>query len=58
VAAVQDVLDISVDNNWGKYTHVTDSGILRQLIDVSGSCEFDSSIELTVKKCRRKNTAA
>lgn len=30
--AVWDVLNISVDNDWSKYTHVTDSGILDEII--------------------------
>lgn len=32
-AAIQDVFDASIDTNWGKYNHVTDSGILGQIID-------------------------
>jgi phosphoglycolate phosphatase-like HAD superfamily hydrolase len=32
-AAIQDVLDASIDTNWDKYHHVTDSGILSQIID-------------------------
>jgi phosphoglycolate phosphatase-like HAD superfamily hydrolase len=32
-AAIQDVLDTLIDTNWDKYKHVTDSGILNQIID-------------------------
>ena len=32
-AAIQDVLDTLFDTNWDKYNHVTDSGILSQIID-------------------------
>lgn len=32
-AAIRDVLDIEIDTNWDTYHHVTDSGILRQIID-------------------------
>ena len=32
-AAVQDVLGIPIDTNWGKYPHVTDSGVLSHIIE-------------------------
>ncbi len=41
--AVQDVLDTTIDTNWGNYDHVTDSGILNQILDElnpSGDREF------------------
>lgn len=32
VQAVQNVLDICIDTDWSKYVHVTDSGILDEII--------------------------
>ena len=50
VSAVRDELGIEVDTRWHRYTHVTDSGILRQVIDESGTEVFDDSMEQAVKR--------
>ena len=50
VSAVNDVLGISVDTDWDKYTHVTDIGILGQVIEESGALEIDSVIIDSVKQ--------
>ena len=36
VEAVEYVLGIQVDDNWSRYTHVTDSGILNEIMDEAG----------------------
>jgi phosphoglycolate phosphatase-like HAD superfamily hydrolase len=45
-AAVRDVLGVEVDRTWASYAHVTDSGILDELIRASGSRrpEHDASL--------------
>jgi phosphoglycolate phosphatase-like HAD superfamily hydrolase len=48
--AVKDVLDVSVGPDWSRYQHVTDSGILNQVIHELG-CQDDSErITLAVKE--------
>lgn len=32
-AAVKDVLNITISDDWGRYRHVTDSGILKEVFD-------------------------
>lgn len=49
VAAVQDVLNIRIDNDWSKYRHVTDSGILKQVIEECGVVARASSVLQEVK---------
>ncbi|MDE0083890.1 MAG: HAD hydrolase-like protein [Gammaproteobacteria bacterium] len=36
VEAVESVLGIQFDDNWSRYTHVTDSGILNEIMDEAG----------------------
>lgn len=36
VEAVQSVLGVQVDDDWSRYTHVTDSGVLNEIMDEAG----------------------
>lgn len=47
--AIQYVLNIRISNNWGRYKHVTDSGILDELLDVSGFSGCRAEIHTNVK---------
>ena len=49
-AAIQDVPDTLVDTNWDKYHHVTDSGILNQIIDDLHLQNDQDSIITSVKE--------
>ena len=40
VEAVESVLGVQVDDDWSRYTHVTDSGILNEIMDEAGG-HFD-----------------
>lgn len=48
-AAIYDVLGMDVEPDWDGYKHVTDSGILCQILDGSGVSENRNSIAATVK---------
>jgi len=48
--AVNDVLNITVDTNWKRYKHVSDLGILRQLIAESTDLQINDSIVDSVKE--------
>ena len=47
--AVQEVLDIRIDSNWVQYRHVTDAGILNELLDVHGFPGSRSELVVDVK---------
>jgi phosphoglycolate phosphatase-like HAD superfamily hydrolase len=49
--AIQDVLDISVHTDWGKYRHVTDSGIVLQTLDELHFPHARDPVVESVKKC-------
>lgn len=48
--AIQDVLDVLVDPDWGKYRHVTDAGILNQIMDERPPVDDRESIILAIKE--------
>ena len=50
VAAVKDVLGVSIDSDWNKYQHVTVSGILNQIIDEYFPGHDREKIKLSVKE--------
>ena len=54
IESVKDVTGIYVDSDWSKYRHVTDSGILEEIIEINGitknkrvRLEFPDRLELT-----------
>ncbi len=49
VAAVKDVIGTSIDQDWGHYKHVTDSGILNQIIKENGLHEQEVEVTNLVK---------
>nr|WP_251041216.1 MULTISPECIES: HAD hydrolase-like protein [unclassified Halomonas] len=49
-AAVEDVLGVTVDPDWSRYKHVTDSGILAELIDELGLKSDADRITAEVKE--------
>lgn len=48
--AIQDVLGVLVDRNWGNYRHVTDAGILNQIMDEGPAVDDRESIILAIKE--------
>lgn len=50
VDAVKEVIEISLDDNWSKYRHVTDSGILNEIIISHGLQEQEQKIHNSVKE--------
>jgi len=50
VDAVKEVIGISLDGNWSKYKHVTDSGILNEIIISHGLQEQEQKIHNSVKE--------
>ena len=50
-AAIQDVLNTLIDTNWDKYLHVTDSGILNQIID---DLHFQSDRDLIIASVKER----
>lgn len=48
--AVHEIINIEVDTNWDRYKHVTDTGILMQLIDESNHLEYTDSLVESVKQ--------
>ncbi len=51
IQAVYEVLGIQIDNDWAKYAHVTDSGILDEIVKQNGMSKKSMDIPLEVKKC-------
>lgn len=49
--AVYDVIGIAIDDNWSNYKHVTDAGILNEIIHVHDLNERKQEIHKKVKKC-------
>lgn len=49
-AAIQDVLGISIDTDWEKYDHATDTGILNQVIDGMTLSEDRELVIASVKR--------
>ena len=47
--AVQEVLNIRIDSSWARYRHVTDSGILNELLDLHGVPGNRAEIVIDVK---------
>jgi beta-phosphoglucomutase-like phosphatase (HAD superfamily) len=47
--AIKDVLGITINSDWARYQHVTDSGILNQIIDELFLDHSRKEIELSVK---------
>jgi len=50
VEAVKDVLDIQLDDDWSKYRHVTDSGILDEVLAKGMSSEDRFVLQLEVER--------
>ncbi|MCF6283263.1 MAG: HAD family hydrolase [Candidatus Polarisedimenticolaceae bacterium] len=53
--AVYEVIGIRVDDNWSKYEHVTDKGILNEIINTHDLNEQKQKICQEVKKCFIRN---
>ncbi|NGP89386.1 HAD family hydrolase [Fodinibius halophilus] len=56
IETIQEVLDIEIDANWGEYKHVTDSGILDQIIKEHNFEHLDIDIHRKVRRCFVKKT--
>lgn len=48
--AVREVLLVSVDEDWASYRHVTDSGILDEILDVNGIEKGRAQLHIAVKE--------
>ncbi|MFC1653064.1 HAD family hydrolase [Planctomycetota bacterium] len=47
--AIEEVLGLSVDSDWSKYEHVTDAGILDEIVNTNALAAEKSEIERKVK---------
>lgn len=50
IDAVKDVTGLSIDSDWSKYRHVTDSGILDEVFP-SERCSNSEAIKVKIKRC-------
>lgn len=57
IDAVRDITGLSVNSNWSKYQHVTDSGILHEAL-LSGGYSNSEEIKIKVKQRFLKNLKA
>ena len=48
--SVEEVIGFKIDTNWSKYKHVTDSGILNEIIEKRGLIERSQKIQQKVKR--------
>jgi beta-phosphoglucomutase-like phosphatase (HAD superfamily) len=48
-AAIKDELGVSISSDWTNYKHITDSGILKQILDELNLAQERKRIELSVK---------
>ena len=57
IKAVYEVIGIRIDDNWSKYEHVTDKGILNEIINTHDLNKNNKTIHQEVKKCFVRNIA-